>query len=69
MNACTPSLVMLEATLQVANGGHSMTRTRFTLIVEDWTAQVLSRWGWETDRNAPTTSGQGNGQPCEKRKL
>lgn len=33
---------MLEATLQVASGGDSMTRTRFTLIVEDWTDSLES---------------------------
>lgn len=68
MNACTPYLVMLEATLQVASGGDSMTRTRFMLIVEDWAAQarqgafaVVTGDG----SHAPTTSGQGNGEPCE----
>lgn len=59
MNACTPVLGMLEATLQVASEGDSMTRTRFTLIVEDWTAHCLPIRRLETD---PMRHHVGSGQ-------
>lgn len=48
---------MLEATLQVASGGDSMTRTRFTLIVEDWTALLVGGW-----RRDPMRHHVGSGQ-------
>lgn len=42
-----------------------MTRTRFTLIVEGWAAQGAFPLAVGDGWHAPTTSGQGNGEPCE----